>query len=195
MKKYRGFLTASLLLLAACALSPQIVSIQPDVQVAHPATHKGVLALEVADVRGSKVLGQRGGVYGDTSDISTRGDIAGAVRQSLATALDKMGYEVIADQSVPALRVEIAELGYRVIEDKLTRHIETRAAVNAVFKKEQQTFTNTYAVTRNKEMLTAPDERENTKLINATLAAALQQMLEDAKLFSLMDGDARNSSN
>ena len=194
MKKYQHLLTASLLLLAACALSPQIVPIQPDIQVTHPATDKGVLALEVTDTRSSNTLGKRGGVYGDTSDISTAGDITGGLRQSLVTALRKMGYEVLADPSSPALRVELATLGYRVIEDKVTRHIETRAAVNAVFNKENKTFTNTYTITRNKEMLAPPGEGENVQLINDTLAAALQQMLEDGDLFNLIDSTLQNSS-
>ena len=66
-------------------------------------------------------------------------------------------------------------------------HIETRAVVNAIYKKGNKTFTNTYTVTRKKEMLTAPDEAENETLINDTLAAALQQMLEDGELFTLIN--------
>ena len=190
MRKLQNFYCLFIILQAACALSPQIVPIQPDIQVTRPASGKGTLALEVVDSRASKILGQRGGVYGETSGISTAGDITGGLHQNLVKALDKMGYDVITGQSTPVLRVEIAALRYRVIDDKVTRHIETRAVVNAVYHKGIKTFTNTYTVTRKKEMLTAPGERENAQLINDTLAAALQQLLEDGELFTLVNTPA-----
>lgn len=178
--------SAFIILSAGCALSPQIISIHPDIQVTQLSSDAGTLALEVFDTRGSKLLGKRGGIYEETSDISTADDITGGLHQSLTAALNKMGYEVIAGPSAPVLRVEIAALSYQVIDDKVTRHIETKAVVNAIYKKGNKTFTNTYTLTRKKEMLTAPGEEENARLVNGTLAAALQQMLEDRQLFNLI---------
>ena len=183
----RYLFSTFLILAAGCALSPQVIPIHPDIRIDNPSTNKGTLALEVVDLRNSKILGKRGGVYKETSDISTAADITGSLRQSLAKALSKMGYEVTTGHPMPGLRVEVTSLSYRVIDDKVTRHIETRAVVNAIYKKGNKTFTNTYTVTRKKEMLTAPDEAENETLINDTLAAALQQMLEDGELFTLIN--------
>ena len=181
---------ALLLGLAGCALSPQVVDINPVVTAADtvPATSGAALALQVVDTRSSSVIGHRGGVYSSTATISTAQDLTGPIRRTLADALTAAGYRVVGDDSAPALRVEIARLDYTVREEKLTRTITTVAGLNAVYSKGNRTYTNSYTVTRNTEVLTAPGAVKNAELVNATLTAAFQRLLGDRQLFGLING-------
>ena len=95
---------------------------------------------------------------------------------------------MVGDDSAPALRVEIARLDYTVREEKLTRTITTVAGLNAVYSKGNRTYTNSYTVTRNTEVLTAPGAVKNAELVNATLTAAFQRLLGDRQLFGLING-------
>jgi uncharacterized lipoprotein len=181
---------ALLLGLAGCALSPQVVELNPVVTAADtvPAASGAALALQVVDTRGSDIIGHRGGVYSSTATISTAEDVTVPIRRTLADALTAAGYRVVEDDSTPALRVEIARLDYTVREEKLTRTITTVAGLNAVYSKGNRTYTNSYTVTRNTEVLTAPGAAKNAELINATLKAAFQRLLGDSQLFGLING-------
>lgn len=181
---------ALLLGLAGCALSPQVVELNPAVTAADtvPAASGTALALHVVDTRGSGIIGHRGGVYSSTATISTAEDATVPIRRTLADALTAAGYRVVEDDSAPALRVEIARLDYTVREEKLTRTITTVAGLNAVYSKGNRTYTNSYTVTRNTEVLTAPGAAKNAELINATLKAAFQRLLGDSQLFGLING-------
>lgn len=62
-------------LCGACALSPQLVSIKPDIKV--PVAQYGNqrdINIRVEDRRNTQVIGMRGGVYGDTSTIEIGND-------------------------------------------------------------------------------------------------------------------------
>ena len=193
MTGFRALACLVLLLpgLAGCALSPQVVDINPVVTATDtvPAAAGGAaLSLQVVDTRESGVIGQRGGVYSKTATISTTEDVTGPIRRTLAAALTAAGYRVVEDDSAPVLRIEIAGLGYTIREDKLTRTITTVARLKAAYAKGNRTYENTYTVTRNKEVLTAPGAIKNAELINATLTAAFQRLLGDGQLFGLING-------
>jgi uncharacterized lipoprotein len=191
LSRYPALAGLALLLgLAGCALSPQVVDINPVVKAADtvPAASGAALALQVVDTRGSSVIGHRGGVYSRTATISTAEDVTGSIRRSLTAALTAAGYRVVEDDTTPALRVEIARLDYTVREGKLTRIITTVARLNAVYSKGNKTYTNSYTVTRNTEVLTAPGAVRNAELINSTLTAAFQRLLGDSQLFGLING-------
>jgi uncharacterized lipoprotein len=175
----------TLLLTAGCALSPQRVAIHPQLQVP-PGAAQGngtALALAVDDRRETALVGRRGGVYAETATISTADDVAAPLRQGLAAALAQMGYRVHAGTAAPRLQVSLIRLDYAVEKNKLTRTVTTTAAIEAVLRIGTKSYTNVYKLGRSRKMLTAPDAGDNEELINETLAAALQRLLEDEELF------------
>jgi len=177
-----------LLGLGACALSPQVVTVDPEVTAPSATAGNGTaVALDVVDARGNPVIGHRGGVYSKTATISTTDDMTATVRRRLSAALENAGYRVVGAGSAPVLHVEIAGLDYSVNKQEVSREVTTVARINAVFRKGNKTYNNTYTVTRHKKMLFAPGEDENAKLINATLAAALQRLLDDNELLGLIN--------
>ena len=173
----------ALLLLPACALSPQVVQINPLLEPVQLSSAPASVALEVADARGSTVVGYRGGVYA-TDSISTATDMPEAVRGALAAALAARGFR-IADPGQPAdirLKVEIAELGYVARQDNVKRVIETSATVRATSESGTTTRTGEYSDRRSKDVLKPPGEAENAALINKVLSGALQQLVADPDL-------------
>ena len=175
-------LPVMVLLFSACALSPQTVRMQPALDVAQmPQRAQGAtIALSVGDVRDSKVVGYRGGVYA-TASISADAGMETAVRSELARALGQLGYQVVerGAKAAIALEVEIAELGYSVTEDRVTR---TVAAVRGRATSGAITRTGEYRDRRTKEMLKAPSEAENETLLNEVLSASLQRLVADPDL-------------
>ncbi|MBI2993898.1 MAG: hypothetical protein HYY48_06955 [Gammaproteobacteria bacterium] len=171
--------------LCACALSPQTVRINPVLDVSQLASRgQGTtIALNVIDARAGKTVGYRGGVYA-TASISTDAGMAAAVRTEIARAFGQLGYRVVepgADAGI-ALEVEIAELGYAVTEDRVTRTVATVAAVRARATSGSITRTGDYRDRRTKEVLKAPSESENEALLNDVLSASLQRLVADPDL-------------
>jgi uncharacterized lipoprotein len=76
------------LIITACALSPQTVTIYPILKLPSRDIGRGrTIALEVIDARPSQSFGVRGGIYRETSLINPSGEIKIPVRNALATTL------------------------------------------------------------------------------------------------------------
>ena len=185
---YRTCLLFSLILtLSACALSPQKVMIAPPIAVDKNLAVSGnvPITLEVVDARGDQLVGKRGGVY-STADITTGTDVAAALHQSVAKALRELGYQVGANTSLSPLKIELTKLNYTPSGENVVRAVEVAAEIRATYRTANKTFTNEYGVTRKKEIVKAPNEKENNELINNALASVLEQLLADKQLFSLI---------
>lgn len=181
-----AFLWAALVL-GACALSPQVARIHPE--LAAPALPSGPsaksIALQVSDTRGTALVGKRGGVY-QTATITTDPGMPDAARKELARVLAARGFQVLAagESADIRLTVEIAELGYEVKQQKVTRVIETTATVNAKSASGDTSRTGRYSDHRTKEVVKAPSAADNEELINAVLSASLQRLVADPDLLN-----------
>ncbi|MDX1519862.1 MAG: hypothetical protein R3318_07025, partial [Gammaproteobacteria bacterium] len=82
-------MSAFVFFITACALSPQIIVIEPDINVQGKSDWPRTLRLDVTDGRDSPIIGQRGGIYKDTSHISTSENMTATLRKSLVKALQK----------------------------------------------------------------------------------------------------------
>ena len=174
------------LLLGACALSPQVISVQPALDTAALPQNGAAttLALTVADVRTNAVVGYRGGVY-DTASITLDGDTTVRIQSGLAKALAARGFSV-ASTGTPAtvnLQVELAELGYKVTQGQVTRTVEVTSTLRARSQAGEVTRTGEYTDTRTQEFVQPPSDAENSTLINEVLSAAMQRLVADAELF------------
>ena len=103
------------LIITACALSPQTVTIYPILQLPSRDIGRGrTIALEVIDARSSQSFGVRGGIYQETSVINPSGEIKVPVRNALATALHNYRFAVaLPGVSAPlAMTVTIEDIRY-----------------------------------------------------------------------------------
>jgi uncharacterized lipoprotein len=173
-------------LLGGCALSPQVVSVQPVLDtVALPKDGASItLTLAVADVRTNAIVGYRGGVY-DTATITLSEATTARMQTGLAKALAARGFNVAAAGTRAAidLRVELAELGYKVTQGQVTRSVEVTATIRARSKSGEVTHSGEYRDTRTQEFVKPPADDKNEALINEVLSAALQRLVADAELF------------
>lgn len=178
--------------LGGCALSPQVVSLNPTLETAeHRTIGEGTrLGLSVVDARPSPVVGQRGGVYEKTAAIRTAGDVTPALRRELARALEAVGFSVVtgAARVDAALTVEIADISYRARGGTFVRGVETSATLRAEARRGQRTFTGRYRGRQSKDVLTAPGEAENQALINAAVSNVLQRLVSDSELLGFLAG-------
>lgn len=180
-----------LLLLAGCALSPQTVRIDPELGVVtQSAGGKDIrLSLQVDDSRSTDVIGQRGGVYENTSDIRTDPEMTATLRKKIAAALGNLGYRVVSpdDAARARLVVEVAELSYVAHQEELIDTIEIRNVIRVSCRKGSEKYGSSYRVPYKKEVIKAPSEEKNEELVNSVIAKALDKMLSDGELFTFID--------
>ena len=182
MKTLFGGLLFSLLLLGGCAMSPQQVAVTPEVrlEVSEPVS-TGVIGITVYDERPSSILGSRGGVYGETSMISTGEDFAVNIRAAAEKALQQIGLEVSSAQDVPQFQLYIDNFTYEVL-DSYFQDIEIKAAAHVVVTREGQRFTGRYSSDLNRRLMTAPSDKRNDEMVNQVLDDVLVRMFSDESL-------------
>lgn len=186
-------LVVGLLLLTGCALSPQVVSLNPELDMNNfNAVGAGKrVALQVIDNRPGRLVGSRGGIYADTSSITTTADIASPVRTEFAAALNKLGFNVVTagDTADADLRLLVDALEYKTAGGSVIRSIETAATLRTIGKVGKREFTGRYRATKSKDVVKTPGPEENELLINAVISRVLARALEDQALLEfLRDG-------
>ena len=178
-----------LLFLSGCALSPQTVTIIPDIKVANANNDQQQKAIQIVvnDVRASRVIGTRGGIYKDTSEITASGDITQPVRNSLTAAFRVLGYNVLNDGANVQITVDITDLKYSATGETTIRAVETSAAVKSTCRNGSYVVTNEYRITDNADVLKAPATGKNQDLINGTLSSTLQRLINDATILECIN--------
>ena len=171
------FLSTFVFFIAACALSPQIIVIEPVINVQGKADWPRTLRLQVTDGRDSPIIGQRGGIYKNTSHISTSEDMTTTLRKSLAKALQKQGHTVSDGAADADLSVRVNDMYYTVHKGKVLYTIEVHVDVSAIIKKQGREFTGDYRATRKKDELKLPGIEGNEELVNEAMALVLEHML------------------
>lgn len=187
-----GLFILMLLWLAGCALSPQTIDINPRIEIPKAAsTGQGrSVALEIADNRGTNVVGTRGGIYAKTSEISTSADIKTPVRNALSKALQAMGYQVVPAGSTAdaQLRVIIDEIRYDTGGGNVVKEVETAATIRVVSQVNNREYTGRYRGKRTTEVFTSPDAEKNETMINAAVSHVLERVLGDDALHRFLQG-------
>lgn len=192
MKIISTVLIMFVLVIGGCALSPQVIVIDPDLYVekTSTATKPVILRLDVVDGRSSEFIGKRGGIYEETSDISTDPNMNASISRKLATTLNSMGYMVArqGEASDAALTVRITSIDYKINKEKVLYKVETKVDIQAVCRKGTREFTGGYSAIRKKEYVKVPTMGQNETIVNEAVSVALQTMLKDADLFAFIDG-------
>jgi len=180
---------ASFMALAGCALSPQSVSLSPNIEVASGTYQQQAksLTITVNDTRQNRVIGTRGGIYKDTSDITPTTDMTLSVKNSLTNSFRILGYSVVDNNSDVSLGVNIVDLQYTAFGDKNVNAVETSAAVGVTCRNRDYVMTNEYRTTDKQDVLKAPSAAKNQEIINDTLSTALQRMFNDEKLLECIN--------
>lgn len=174
---------------SSCALSPQAVTVKPELtsppgEIPSPRT----VALDVRDDRDTVVIGTRGGLYSETSTISTQEDIRPNIRQALTKALEKQGFRVV-DEGMGgdvALTVTVKEISYAADVGTFGTKINVSASVGVTCRKGGDTLTSGYGTKHEKKLAKAPSAEDNDEVVNMVLTKSLDEMLSDRELRDFM---------
>jgi uncharacterized lipoprotein len=182
------------LIITACALSPQTVTIYPTLQLPSRDVGRGrTIALEVIDARPSQSFGVRGGIYRETSVINPSGEIKVPVRNALATALRNYRFAVaLPDVSAPlAMTVTIEDIRYTPSGAPLVNEVRANLALKALCRDGTRQYTGRYTARTSKQVLTAPSAEDNEEIINTVLSKGLESMMTDQGLLDFLRDSER----
>ena len=163
-------------------MSPQQVAVAPVIAVdASKPVSTAEIGLTIYDERPSVVLGSRGGVYSETSMISTGVDFTSNIRTALEQALQQMGLQVSAAENAPEFQLYIDRLTYEVLDSYL-HNVEIKAAAHVVVTHGGQRFTGRYSSDLNQKLPTAPSNKKNDVLVNQVVSDMLARVCQDEAL-------------
>jgi len=175
----------ALVLLAACTLSPQRVSLEPELaETALPPGLDRTVALAVEDARADPVVGSRGGVYAETAQITTGPGFAADLREALAGELERAGYLVLApsaDADV-RMRVRVLALDYALGGGPVVREVTAAARLALEAQAGGRSYSGEASIERGREFVKTPSKAANEALLNELVSAALGGLLADERL-------------
>jgi uncharacterized lipoprotein len=182
------FLCCAPALLLACAYSPQIVTIDPEIQVNKSMDGQGrVVSVEAYDRRKDKVLGTQGGVYTDTSGISLADNTEQVLASTVADVFSQMGFSVQpGQQDGLRLTVYLDELYYSSPDVLYSNRVDMRTVITVEAVKGNLKHTNVYRYQGDKRFVLRPDAEDNSKTINMMLSATLQRLFEDVQFMTFI---------
>lgn len=181
MKKI--FLPLFILLVSACAYSPQQVTIRPDIGMdGEPYGNGRSITVTASDERANKTLGSRGGVYEETSVITIGNDMTQAIVNATKAKLATQGFNVNAQPGDADLDVVVEELVYDIEEKGVIKNVTLRCLVRVDIKAGTENFSGRYKTGSGQEVAFYPNMEKNEELINKVISDTLARALSDAKL-------------
>lgn len=183
-------------LLSACALSPQQVSLTPEVTVSaqqnigrnHPVQVRG------KDLRESDVVGSRGGIYADTSLIRTQGGVAKKLASLVRGNLQSRGFNSFnAAATAPQLVIELTKLQYLPASGYLVNRVEVAASLQArVMTAGGEIFKQIYNSEITFKQPITPTAAKNQEMLDQVLTRCINQLLADPQLLQTLFRGSNN---
>ena len=187
MKKLVTGVALVALMLGGCAMSPQQVEVSPKIAVEGGVTNaQSPVSVTVYDDRAGARIGSRGGVYSETSSISTDADFALSVRSSVELALRQLGLKVTDSPDTPQFQVYIDQLSYTVPEGYVSQ-VDLKAVARVVVSIGGEKFTGRYSSDIQQKLVTAPSDDKNVELVNQVLSDVLGRAFKDAELKAFLN--------
>lgn len=189
-KGFLAVLLAGTALLAGCAHSPQQLNVQPQVQVPlTPVASRQPVIIVVQDSRPSKVLGTRGGIYPESSNITINEQSIGLIRQQVEGAVRQLGFSVVPEGTPNAnrLTVSLTDLRYQSPKDGV---YVTQADISATFAAEarssNQQYQGRYGASAQHRFGYAPNQATNTRLVTEVMSDALTRVFKDPAIVQIL---------
>lgn len=181
------------LLLFGCALSPQQISLQPEI-VVEPRDygHQHGIIVETVDKRANDILGVRGGVYKDTSIIQLENAFSKAITTEVMTTLTSWGFAPVekSSQKLPLFTLSIDDIAYETNDRKVANKVTTTIKASLEVSWGSKRYTGQYSAAQSSTFVKTPSERANTKLVNSLASAVLQQVFDDPGLAAFLQEQA-----
>jgi len=177
-------------LIQGCALHPQDIRIDPTIDMSKSLTGSTrTIGLAVSDARETKKLGEVGDPNREMFDISVNEDPSGAIYTRVSAALGNLGYKVVpyAAGIDPSLKIEVQTLKLdsdkRAFDFVTTLHAEVTAHAHGG----NESLDKTYIEDQTMNTAGPAYKRDTTRLVNAAVSMALQDMLGDQQLLDTLN--------
>jgi uncharacterized lipoprotein YajG len=177
-------------IIQGCALHPENIRIDPTIDLPHSLMGSArTIGVAVSDAREVKKLGEVGDPNREMYDISVNEDPSPAIYSRVSNALAKLGYKVVpyTEGMEPSLKIDVETL--KLDSDKRAFDFLTtlHAEVAAHARNGKEFLDKKYTV--NQSMNTAGPAyiTDTTRLVNAAVSAALQDMLADQQLLDTLN--------
>jgi uncharacterized lipoprotein len=177
--------------LTACALSPQMINIEPKPEiVTRNSGNNEPVNVRTTDQRSSPAFGTRGGVYGDTSLIRPANNLADAITVAVRQGLQQQGFNAYNPASnATELDVRIMEFSYVPEEGSVVNRVEVRTELHAVARNQRgEEFRGVYRAGNTYEQPLTPTAKRNQMMLNEVVSRGLRQLLSDDKLLTFLSG-------
>ena len=188
--KSAGALVALLaVVILGCALKPQNLHLDPDVEYSGEAiTTETLIGFSVTDARPTKKLGEVGDPNTELVPVSLDEDFVPLVTERMTTGIEKRGFSVVpwSPAMTRSLEVRIDSLVLNSVKTPVTFETELKAEVTAVASNERQQYERVYYVRSYQETAGPPYEKHSNKLVNQAVSQALTEVLNDDKLFEML---------
>lgn len=182
-----SLLLASPLLLTACALSPQYVEISPKIEVKERIMPAQVVQLSIEDNRTQQHIGTRGGVYKETSYIYLDKPVSKSLRPVAIAALQELGLDPNGVSPQPVLmNIRLDQLSYVMSDESLPKKVDLTASLHLSASKGDKNHEGRFNSAKQFSFFSAPDEEDNTEMINEILSDTLTRLFNDPKFIQFI---------
>ena len=173
-----------LLLLAACAYSPQQLQVSPSISAEQQRYGKGQsIEVTVEDRRESKVLGSRGGVYPKTSLITLADNFTEVLVNAGKATLAAQGFNVNPQQVGDAqFKIVVDALDYQMPERRLGSEVHLVAVLRAEITSGGESYSARYQTRSEQLMAWTANTARNEAMVNALVSNTLERLFGDEKL-------------
>lgn len=192
MLKRSGMLLLALMAaaLVGCAHSPQQLTVQPQInKPLSQVAQQQPVSVRVQDTRQNKVLGTRGGIYPNSSNITISDSALPAIRQQVEQALRQLGFNVVPEGTPNAnsLTLNLADLRYQSPKESV---YVTQADISATFVAEASNMNRNYqgrfSSSLQQRFGYAPNQETNTKLVTDVMSDALTRVFQDPMILQTL---------
>lgn len=175
-----------ILTLAACAYSPQQVTIKPQINIADESYGNGrSIAVSGEDGREKKVLGTRGGIYEETSTITLANDMTKAIVTAAKAKLATQGFNVNSADSDATLKLVVEELTYDLPES-VGKKVDLFCVIRVEAQAGTETYTGKYRTGSTVQTVFTPTMARNEAMINELISDTLVRAFSDPKLIAFL---------
>ena len=176
---------------AGCALSPQMIDVQPvaDVEATNIGQNQPVLVLAV-DSREQEAFGTRGGVYKNTALVRPANDVKGAIEDAVRKGLQTQGFNAFNPSGdATRLEVRLEQLDYVPEEGSVINQVTLTLTLLAEASRGDVIHTGTYKSSVEHELPLTPSANRNQQTISDILSGAINRLLKDPEMLAFLAGN------
>ncbi len=174
----------------ACAYRAQVIRLNPMlsevVKDAEPSAAARDVVIVTQDARPIREIGRRAGATPEVATITTDTDVAKLLEERMMNILAAKGFRAVllGPATVPSLRVALTELSYASYDQGGARKIKVQAVLEATTKNKNTTYRKSFQANQERKIVVEPVAKSNEEWINETFTDALQQLINDEKIYS-----------